>query len=282
MSRQGFVCSLWRKRLRVIIALLLFVICVGDGGLAAAEPIGLPLRSISFTGNSSFSSPTLTRVLPVKEGGILPLDLLQDERLLAAFVEQGIVRPLSEFYLDRGYVEHELGLGSVHLDLAEGGVSIQITITEGKRYRVGRRGGGLTPGQVFSRTKLVQAMARRARALQDRGHAAAEITPEIDLDRERRLVNVRLVVDKGAVYHVERIQVRGNGRISAPVIRRALALKAGDRFSLSALERSHARLMAAGHFDSVNLSISQGTSDGRLVIIVETTERLGCPRLEAS
>lgn len=268
-------------RVAVVLLSLLTPHLILDGP-AYAEPVGLPLFSISFTGNHSFSKKTLTHVLPVKEGGILPLDLLRDEKLLAAFAERGIVRPLSDFYLDRGFVEHELGLGSVHLDLAEGGVSIHVKIIEGKRFRVGRLSGGLTPGQVFSQTRLVRAMARLARALHDRGHAAAEITPELDLDRKRRVVNIRLVVDKGAVYHVERIQVRGGGRISAPVIRRALTFKAGDRFSLSALERSRARLMAAGHFDLVSLSISNGTSGDRLVITVETTERIDCPQLEAT
>lgn len=262
--------------------LCLTLVCVGVGGSAAAEPTNLRLHAISFDGNHSFAKETLARVLPVKEGRGLPLALLRDEQLLTAFVQQGIVSPLSDFYLDHGYVEHELGLGSVHLDLVEGGVSIHVTITEGKRFRVGRLSEGLRPGQVFSRSKLVRAMARLARTLHDRGHAAAEITPELDLDREHRVVNVRLLVDKGAVYHVERIEVRGGGRISAPVIRRALAFKKGDRFSLAALERSQARLMAAGHFDAVNLSISQGASDDGLVITVETSERAGCPQLEAT
>jgi len=104
-----------------------------------------------------------TRHLPQRQQR-RPLGLLRDEKLLAAFAERGIVRPLSDFYLDRGFVEHELGLGSVHLDLAEGGVSIHVKIIEGKRFRVGRLGGGLTPGQVFSQTRLARAMARLARA----------------------------------------------------------------------------------------------------------------------
>ena len=276
-------------------AFLLWLLApVGVAGLAWAAPpprAGVPLAVISFTGNHSFAAATLSDALPVKQGALVPIEVLRDETLLAAFVDQGVVQPLSSFYLDRGFVEHKLDLESVDLGLDAKGVSIRVRIVEGRRFTVGAlriTGGGLpgdadlARGQVFNRSRLARLIERIARSLRDRGHAAAEVTALFDLDRARRVVDIRLAVAKGAVYHVERIEVHGSGRVGAAVIRRALAFKEGDRYSQQALERSHEQLMAKGLFESLDLILSPGSAGDRLVITVEAEEHGDCPHLEAT
>jgi outer membrane protein assembly factor BamA len=252
----------------------------------------LSLRAITFAGNRAITAPALRRALPIRVGQRLPWAVLTDGDLRKSFVERAVVEPLGRVYLERGFVEHRIDAGSVELRRAAGGVQIHVKIDEGPRFLMGRLtvaglddrpvARGVRTGQTFNALALYQGLGQLARSLRDRGHAAAEVTPELSLDRRRRVVDVHLSVQTGAVYEVETIALRGNQRVRSSIIRRALSFAKGQRYNESAIEASRRRLMATGYFESVDLELSAGREARGLVVTIVATERPDCPRVDAT
>ena len=277
---------------------VLFTLILLAGG-AAAHAESLPARSpalrllgISFNGNRAIPTSELVGALPIRTGHLVPVAVINGE-LQAPFVEAAFVEPLSRLYVERGYVDHRLTRDSVRLVRRKEGVLVRVEIGEGQRYQLGKlrlegaarkhvKAFGIRPGQPFDGSKLARGIGRLARTFHDRGHAGAEVTPKITVDRERRTVDVLLQVDRGDVFAVEAIQLRGNLRIRNRIIRSALTFAVGDRYSESALERSWKRLMATGYFETVKLSLSRGKSGNSLIVTIDAAELDGCPRVDAT
>jgi len=262
----------------------------------AAAGSALELRAIVFSGNRGVAASALREALPLKVGAKLPALMLGDE-MVEAFTERAIVEPLRRLYADRGYVEHQVKREAVRFVVDDDGVSIHVPIVEGQRFAIGRfsvdgerprtslelgRELGIVRGRPFSGTSVVQAMELLATPLRNQGHATAEVTPRLKLDRKRRVVDVHLTVDRGAVCYVERVLVRGNDRVRSATLLRALTFGEGDRFSEAALERTRNKLLERGLFEAVDVVVSGGTTDDQLVITVEVKERADCPHTDAA
>jgi outer membrane protein assembly factor BamA len=82
-------------------------------------------------------------------------------------------------------------------------------------------------------------------------------------------------VDPIPRYLIQRVDVRGNRRTAAAVVRGAILIRAGE--SLSAddprLEASRFRLLGLGLFNDVHLRLERGRARGSAVLVVEVVER---------
>lgn len=76
-------------------------------------------------------------------------------------------------------------------------------------------------------------------------------------------------------YVVERIEIRGNGRTDAGVIRAYLPMHEGDTLDVDdqRVDAVRWRLLGTGWFEEVRLTIERGTERGRIVLVVNVSER---------
>jgi outer membrane protein insertion porin family len=81
--------------------------------------------------------------------------------------------------------------------------------------------------------------------------------------------------DRAPTYVIESIQIRGNRKTRDHVIRRALHVAPGERLSVEdpRFEGSRYRVLALGYFSDVRLKLEKGSSRGKVVLVVEVTER---------
>jgi outer membrane protein insertion porin family len=73
--------------------------------------------------------------------------------------------------------------------------------------------------------------------------------------------------------YFERINIRGNSKTRDKVIRRELKIYEGELFSQKLLDFSKNRVQALGFFEKVEVSTTRGSSDDRIVVNLEVTER---------
>jgi outer membrane protein insertion porin family len=81
------------------------------------------------------------------------------------------------------------------------------------------------------------------------------------------------VVDEGARVYVERIEVRGNTRTRDYVVRREFDVAEGDAFNRVLIDRAERRLRRLGYFSDVRVFTEPGSSDDRVIVVVEVVEQ---------
>jgi outer membrane protein insertion porin family len=203
---------------------------------------------------------------------------------------------LQVYYYDQGYLAMRTGTPRVELTPDRRYIDISIPIDEGPRFRIGRLAvretdeegqpmepiGGrrairslvsANPGEWFNRTRIAQSLLAITRRYRDEGYAFVDINPQTDLDMERRIVNIAVVIHRGPPVRIERINIRGNTKTRDSVIRREVQLIEGDLYSQTLAELSKNRIQALGYFERVELSEEEGSARDRIVVNIEVAER---------
>jgi len=250
------------------------------------ENAKVTIRRINFLGNENVETDDLKGMIGTQEGGYF--SWITDSGTYQEDAFERDLMILSSIYYDRGFVNVKISRPQVVLSADKRYMYITIHIAEGEQYRIGKldiKGDLLWPkkellknltvetGEMFNRTRLGQDILRLTDRYKDKGHAYVNITPLTSIDADKRIVDLTLDVQKGPEVIFERINIRGNTKTRDRVIRREMKIAEGDKYSQSKLNRSRARIMALGFFETVNLSTSRGTSDDRIVVNFEVKER---------
>ncbi|MDQ3032570.1 MAG: outer membrane protein assembly factor BamA [Myxococcota bacterium] len=252
------------------------------------------VRRVRFVGNRHISGDELRGIMQTGETGFFSFitnnDNFQEERF-----DEDVTR-LQAVYYDRGYLTMRVGTPRIELTPDRRFIDITVPIAEGPRFRIGRLraveqdddgeeveplGGRRTvreliaadPGDWFSRTALGTSLLAVTRHYRDAGYAHVDVQPETDLDLERNIVDLSIVVRRGPLTRIERINIRGNTKTRDSVIRREIRISEGELYSQTQLETSRAFIQALGYFERVELSESDGSAPDRIVVNVEVAER---------
>jgi outer membrane protein insertion porin family len=180
----------------------------------------------------------------------------------------GDLEKLSDYYLDRGYVDFNVESTQVNISPDKKDMFITANVIEGEIYKVtGVKVSGETivpledvekmvlirSGNTFSRQLLTATNDRITAMLGNIGYAFAEVTPIPDLNRETREISIDFSVKPGPRVQVRRIEIKGNVRTADEVIRRELRQFENSWYSQAALDRSKIRLQRLGFFDTVEI-----------------------------
>ncbi len=252
------------------------------------------IKAIEFQGNHAFSDKELEKLLETSEKK--PLWIPSWSNIVALFkgdkavlkqdaLERDLGR-IAAYYHNQGYVDAKVGRPMIRRE--DAWLYITIPIEEGSRYGVGQvdieqdffkdkekllSELEITQEPVFSRQVLRQDILKLTDIYADEGFAYADITPRIEKDPEKKLVNITLLVNTGPSVKFERIEIVGNTRTRDKVIRRELRVKELEPFSASGFRKSNQRLNRLGYFEDVNLIPSKGSSEEYMNLKVEVKER---------
>ncbi|MGE3636182.1 MAG: outer membrane protein assembly factor BamA, partial [Sandaracinaceae bacterium] len=252
------------------------------------------VRRVRYVGNRHLSDGELAGIMRTHQTGFFSF-LANDDRFNREHFEEDTTR-LQAYYYDRGYLAMRVGTPRIELTPDRRYIDITIPIDEGPRFRIGRLvvrevdadgrrvepiGGRrelremvqTNPGEWFNRTSIAQSLMNITRRYRDEGYAQVDINPETDLDMERRVVHVAIVIQRGPLVRVERIQIRGNTKTRDSVIRREVQLIEGELYSQTQAETTRQRIQALGYFERVELSEEEGSAPDRLIVNIEIAER---------
>ncbi len=244
------------------------------------EGYQVKIDKINIGGNASFKDRKLKKQLKSKtsnifRGGYLKEDLLKED-----------MERLTAFYEQNGYIDARVSYNVEHL--VKGKVLVNISIEEGKRYKVGdvfvegnevvsekeirRAMRTIEEGNIFSREKLKLDVANIRTLYFDRGYIFAAVNEASSLDGETGMVEVKINIQEGGLAYIERVKVQGNTRTRDIVVRRELRLYPGDRFDGSKLRRSKERLSNLGYFEDVSFDIEDTDTFDRKNLVVQVKE----------
>ncbi|MFQ5697682.1 MAG: outer membrane protein assembly factor BamA, partial [Myxococcota bacterium] len=189
-------------------------------------------------------------------------------------------------YADAGFIRARATDPEVTHD--ERGLHVRVQIEEGDQFRVGKVDVvgdetmdreelmglvSMKPGALFRRSDLTGDVETLEGHYKDRGFYFAKVSAQTDVDPETRVIDCAFEVEKGDLYFVDRIDVRGNRTTRDNVVRRELSVAEGELYAANALERSRARVQRLGFFEEVQLKAKPTDRPGRVAVDVDVVER---------
>jgi outer membrane protein insertion porin family len=248
----------------------------------------LKLREIEFVGNSAFTESDLKDGFSTKTWQFYSALTSWYDRT-GTYSEPIFLRDLrliEKKYADRGYVQSRIGEPEV--DANEEGLFLTIEIVEGPQFRVGeltvegdetidlealRKKIRLDEGGIFNRSDLTSDIEILEAHYTDRGFFFANVNPITQTNQEELTVDVQFAVEKGPLYFVRNVDIRGNTRTVDSVIRREVRLVEGQLYSARALQVSNFRIRGLGFFEDVAFEPNTTDDPSQLDLDVNVVER---------
>ncbi|HEX9296605.1 MAG TPA: POTRA domain-containing protein [Polyangiaceae bacterium] len=196
-----------------------------------------------------------------------------DYELFDRYVLERDLARIERIYRARGYYEAHVRAGRVERT-KDGHVKVTIVVEEGRPVDVGDvRLGGITAlpldtsaavlaavrkhlqsGKPFDEGEYEAAQDDLIRALGDRGYAFAQVKGGAEVDLNRHVADVVLMVTPGETARIGKLTVTGLGDLPEKPVRRALDLSEGELYSTSKLESARRAILALGVFSDVEVT----------------------------
>ncbi len=201
----------------------------------------------------------------------------------------GDLEKLSNYYLDRGYVDFNVESTQVTISPDKRSMFLGASVIEGEVYTVSGvdvSGDTILPvdeirklllvetGQTFSRARLEATSDSIIAVLGNIGYAFAEVNPVPTIDREKREVAINFTVQPGPRVQVRRITFKGNGTTADEVLRREMRQFEGSWYSQAAIDRSKIRLQRLGYFEEVDVETPAVAGEpDKVDVVINVKER---------
>ncbi len=249
----------------------------------------LKLRKVIFEGNEAFTAKQLMEGFETKTWNPWYSWATSWYDRSGTYAEPIFLRDLRQvekIYTDHGYVQSRVE--GPEVDPREEGLFLTVRVTEGPQFKVGtlsvegdetidldalRKKIQLEEGAVFSRSNLTADVETLEAHYTDRGFFFANVNPLTQTDLEALTVDVQFTVEKGPLYFVRNVEVRGNTRTVDSVIRREVRLVEGQLYSARALQVSSFRIRRLGFFEDVAFEPQTTEDPSQLDLDVNVVER---------
>jgi outer membrane protein insertion porin family len=245
------------------------------------------VRSINFIGNEKFTDGQLSEEILTKRERwyrfLSTNDVYDPDRLE---VDKELLR---RYYLSQGYADFRVVSAVAELSPDNEGFYLTFSIEEGERYKFGAVDVSTTfkdidveglkaelqtkEGKWYDATKVENTVSSLTARLNDMQYAFVDVKPQVQRDREGKLINLTYLLNEGPRVFVERINVNGNMRTQDHVIRRELMLAEGDAFNRSKLKKSEQNIRDLGYFEQVDVKVREGSASDQAVIDVNVAEQ---------
>lgn len=244
------------------------------------------VRDVNFIGNEEFGDRTLRDTIVTTESSwwnFFNRNDNYDPDRLEYDREQ-----LRQFYNNHGYADFRVVSAVAELTPDQKDFFITFTVDEGVRYEFGTvtveteldrlprdlllAAIPIRQGETFNGELIEDAIDAMTYLAGTVGYANVDISPNIERDRENRVVNITFEVNEGPRVFIERIDIVGNTRTLDRVIRREMRVSEGDAFNRVLLDRSRSRVRALGFFEDVTVEEAAGSQPDRSVVTVTVEE----------
>ncbi len=244
------------------------------------------IRSIEFEGRNVISEASLFKFLANQEYS-WPWSLFSDTGVLRRDEVPNDVERIKEVYMNKGYLDVQVGMPRIDLDDTQEWFSLVFPIIEGEPYILSQvqytgntifsreeleEGLDIKVGDVFQRAKIRDEITRVTDLYGARGYAFTEVNPSVDPDPATRSASIKFVVTEGEMVRIRDIRITGNTKTRDNVIRRELRVDERDMIDSPAIKRSFERLNNTNYFETVEILPKQN-APGEVDLDVKVKEK---------
>ncbi|WP_238696220.1 outer membrane protein assembly factor BamA [Thiomicrorhabdus sediminis] len=233
---------------------------------------------INLVGNNIYSDDRLKAKMQMEEGG--------DDKYSKPKMEADI-ETIKSFYMDNGYADFKVRSSQVSISADQTKVFTTINMTEGAQFKIdqvdyigeliiGRdeveQLVDVKAGDIFSRSKIIDAVNKIRDRLSEEGYAFAEVAPETLIDRENNTISLNFKVEPKKRVYIRRIEIEGNTRTRDHVIRREMRQMESAPYSLKSVRQSKERIQRLGFFLTSDVQ-TERVSEDQVDLIVKVEEQ---------
>jgi translocation and assembly module TamA len=269
-ARPGLSVSRMVPRIAALVA------AVGAGGCSttlqgAADANAPRIDDVEVWGNSQVDDDDIVEGLANRP----PEGLFRKvyRRLDNLALEQDIAR-IEWYYQRRGFYSAKV-VGTSIEPADDGGVKVTFRVSEGPPTRIAglsliglsyrlqqskllaKRKDLVRPGQVFRHDRYLEFKDWMAAWMAHRGYPHARVEGKVDVDRDAKTADIRMVVDDGPLARFGKTTIRGLSKVPESAVRNRQAWETMDRFEPAQLELTQGRLYQLGLFSAVRMDYAK-------------------------
>ncbi|MEO8327653.1 MAG: outer membrane protein assembly factor BamA, partial [Nitrospirota bacterium] len=244
------------------------------------------IRTIEYEGRNVIQKKELMSFMANREYS-WPWSIFSDAGILHRDELPNDVERIKEVYLNRGYLDVQVGMPRMDLDETKEWFTLVFPIVEGEPYVVSqiqytgntlfsdaelREGLIIEPGEVFQRAKIRDEVTRLTDLYGSRGYAFAEANPSVEPDPPTRSTRIGFSIEEGEMVRIRDIRITGNNKTRDNVIRRELRVDERDMIDSPGIKRSFERLNNLNFFETVEILPKQ-IAPGEVDLDVKVKEK---------
>ena len=239
------------------------------------EGVRAKVKRVIFEGMKAATKKEMFKVMAVREWVWL-LSNFTDAGILKREELNNDVERIREVYLNKGYLNVQVGQPSLELTDDKKWFLITFVIVEGDVFNVGevgyrgntlfeepelRAGSKILPDEVFQRVKVRDEITRLTELYGGKGYAFTDVNPSVVPDMQSKTAKIIFHIKEGELIRVREIHISGNDKTRDNVIRRELRLDEQDVIDTVAIKRSFQRLNNLQFFETVEILPKQVDAD---------------------
>ncbi|WP_447973305.1 outer membrane protein assembly factor BamA [Nitrospira sp. Kam-Ns4a] len=233
------------------------------------------IKEVRFPGSTAVTKKELFKLMATREW-IWLLSNFTDAGLLKREELANDVERIREVYMNKGYLNVQVGLPSIELTPDKKWFIVTFPIEEGEPYTVGevgfrgntvfedaelRAGSPIQTGEVFQRAKIRDEITRLTELYGAKGYAFTEVNPAVTPDATTKTAAITFHIKEGNLIRVRNIRITGNDKTRDNVIRREIRINEQEVIDTVAMKRSYQRLNNLNFFETVEILPKQVEED---------------------
>jgi outer membrane protein insertion porin family len=242
------------------------------------------VKTVNFEGGTAATKKELFAVMATREW-ISIWGTLLFKGLPSMFTDAGIlkreelandVERIREVYMNKGYLNVQIGLPTVELSEDKKWFVVTFAINEGEPFKFGeigfrgntvfeeaelRQGMGFDTGATFQRAKVRDEITRLTELYGAKGYAFTEVNPAVNPNQQTKTAQVIFHIKEGDLIRVREIHISGNDKTRDNVVRRELRVNEQEVIDTVAMKRSFQRLNNLNFFETVEILPKQVETD---------------------
>ncbi len=221
------------------------------------------IKTINFIGNNNFSSGILKKNIYTSESTWYSF-MSTDDVYNVGRIEADI-QMLKNFYGSKGYIDFKSISVTSELSKDKKYFTLVYNIEEGDKYYFNNVSikseidgikldekstlKKIKSGSIYNRNLTDKAINEISEKLENEGYSEIEVLDELNRDSKNKTVDITFVIKKSSQIYIEKINITSNKKTHDKVIRRALDIYEGDRFSRRQIDRGIRRIRVLNFFE---------------------------------
>lgn len=247
------------------------------------------IGKIKFIGNNAFSDSRLASELSSKETHWYYF-LSSSDKFNPTRIEYDR-ELLTRFYQSRGYADFKIISIITNVSSRKEKFYITITLDEGAKYHIGEvnikselkdksikiedlKSEIITKEKdVYDIKEIEKSVDAIIKRINDQGYAFVDVDPQVELNKEKKLVDLTYYIGESRRVYIDKIDIEGNVRTSDKVIRREFRLAEGDPYNATKITRSDQRINNLDYFERTNIETVRTNQPDKVDLRLKVQEK---------